>query len=215
MLLIVRCICICLYRKGLERNGIAKAGRAEKPQSGVKGVTWHLQTKSWKVSLRINDKQLHGGYFKLNKGLSWHGFMYLAIVKSSPQLLTPSRSPLRLLPSSCSAALAESLSPSSSPRVLSLSLARGVTPSSSPRQVSPSRSSRRLLPSSSPWLLSPRRSPRRLLRLHEAPLAFFLLSYSPWWQSQRKPLRAKPSDQHSAGYCVGSQKELTNMRLQS
>ena len=64
MLLIVRCICICLYRKGLERNGIAKAERAEKPQSGVKGVTWHLQTKSWKVSLRINDKQLHGGYFK-------------------------------------------------------------------------------------------------------------------------------------------------------
>ena len=82
MLLIVRCICICLYRKGLERNGIAKAERAEKPQSGVKGVTWHLQTKSWKVSLRINDKQLHGGYFKLNKGLSWHRFMYLAIVKS-------------------------------------------------------------------------------------------------------------------------------------
>ena len=64
MLLIVRCICICLYRKGLERNGIAKAERAEKPQSGVKGVTWHLQTKSWKVSLRINDKQRHGGYFK-------------------------------------------------------------------------------------------------------------------------------------------------------
>ena len=52
------------FRKGLERDGIAKARRAEKPQSGVKGVTWHLQTKSWKVSLRINDKQLHGGYFK-------------------------------------------------------------------------------------------------------------------------------------------------------
>ena len=52
------------FRKGLERSGIAKAGRAEKPQSGAKGVTWDLQRKSWKVSLRINDKQRHGGYFK-------------------------------------------------------------------------------------------------------------------------------------------------------
>ena len=52
------------FRKGLERSGFAKAKRAENPQSGVKGITWHIQQKAWRVYLNINGKQLSGGYFK-------------------------------------------------------------------------------------------------------------------------------------------------------
>ena len=52
------------FRKGLERSGIAKATHVDKPQSGVKGVIWHILEKAWKVILRVNGKQFHGGTFK-------------------------------------------------------------------------------------------------------------------------------------------------------
>ena len=37
------------FRKGLERSGIAKAKRVENPQSGVKGILWHIRQKTWCV----------------------------------------------------------------------------------------------------------------------------------------------------------------------
>ena len=52
------------FRKGLERSGIAKAKRVENPQSGVKGINWHILQKAWLVRLKINGKQLCGGTFK-------------------------------------------------------------------------------------------------------------------------------------------------------
>jgi len=52
------------FRKGLERSGIAKAKREEKPQSGVKGINWNSQKKGWEVQLQINGKHLRGGTFK-------------------------------------------------------------------------------------------------------------------------------------------------------
>ena len=52
------------FRKGLERSGIAKAKRVEKPHSGVKGVLWYTRDKAWEVKLQINGKTLHGGTFK-------------------------------------------------------------------------------------------------------------------------------------------------------
>ena len=57
------------FRKGLERSGIAKAKRVENPQSGVKGINWDIRQKAWrqkawKVRLKINGKQLHGGTSK-------------------------------------------------------------------------------------------------------------------------------------------------------
>ena len=51
------------FRKGLERSGIAKAKRVENPQSGVKGINWHIRKKVWHVRLQIN-KQLFSGDFK-------------------------------------------------------------------------------------------------------------------------------------------------------
>lgn len=33
-------------------------------KSGVKGVTWYPKTDSWKVSVTLNGKSYHGGYFK-------------------------------------------------------------------------------------------------------------------------------------------------------
>ena len=52
------------FRKGLESSGIAKAKCVENPQSVVKGITWDIRQKAWKVRLKINGKQLHGGTSK-------------------------------------------------------------------------------------------------------------------------------------------------------
>ena len=52
------------FRKGLERSGIAKAKRVENPQSGVKGINWHIRKKAWLVRLQINGKQLFSSKFK-------------------------------------------------------------------------------------------------------------------------------------------------------
>ena len=42
------------FRKGLERSGIAKAKRVEKPHSGVKGVLWCTRDKAWEVKSRLS-----------------------------------------------------------------------------------------------------------------------------------------------------------------
>ena len=51
------------FRTGLERSGIVRAKRVEKPHSGVKGVLWYTRDKAWEVKLNVNGKKLHGGYF--------------------------------------------------------------------------------------------------------------------------------------------------------
>ena len=56
------------FRKGLEnlleRSGVAKAKRVEKPHSGVKGVLWCTRDKAWEVKSTINGKTLFVGAFK-------------------------------------------------------------------------------------------------------------------------------------------------------
>ena len=52
------------FRKGLERSGIVKAKRVEKPHSGEKGVLWHTRDKAWEVKMVINGQTLYGGTFK-------------------------------------------------------------------------------------------------------------------------------------------------------
>jgi hypothetical protein len=55
---------LCNLRSCSQAENLLNQGARSKSSSGIKGVHWHKQSNSWKVTIPISKKQVCFGYYK-------------------------------------------------------------------------------------------------------------------------------------------------------